>query len=55
MRWFMKKFKNIIIYPNSTYTINLINATMDLENIIFSSDETKAIIIDKNSYIIKTI
>lgn len=55
MRWFMKKFKNIIIYPNSTYSINLINATMDLENIIFSSDETKAIIIDKNSYIIKTI
>lgn len=55
MRWFMKKFKNITIYPNSTYTVNLINSAMDLETIIFSSDETKAIIIDKNSYFIKTI
>ncbi len=55
MRWFIKKFKNITIEPNSSYTINMINVNMDLESIIFSNDETKAIIIDKNSYIIKTI
>ena len=47
--------KNITIEPNSSYTINMINVNMDLESIIFSNDETKAIIIDKNSYIIKTI
>ena len=55
MRWFIKKFKNITIEPNSSYTINMINVNMDLESIIFSNDETRAIIIDKNSYIIKTI
>lgn len=54
--WFMKKYKHIFVLPNEEYQITIINNIGEMETVVFEPSNTnKALSINKNSYIIKTI
>ena len=52
----MKKYKHIFVLPNEEYQITIINNIGEMETVVFEPSNTnKALSINKNSYIIKTI
>ena len=53
--WFTQKFNNIIMKTTENYVINIIDSNSDMKSIEFTNDANKAVVIDNNSYIIKTI
>ncbi|RPG58332.1 MAG: hypothetical protein CBD51_005375 [Flavobacteriales bacterium TMED191] len=53
--WFIQKFNNVIMKTTENYIINIIDSNSDMKAIEFTNDENKAIVIDNNSYIVKTI
>lgn len=53
--WFIQKFNNIIMKTTENYIINIIDSNSDMKAIEFTNDVNNAIVIDNNSYIIKTI